>query len=220
MAVSKPGGQRSQEPQGRRGVGAAGELDERMQPHQPERALVARVRRRLEEELGVALPEERVPVGRKRDGSARLHRFDLVAPDGSFVGEVRTYTLGEGGHRPAGKFAHCYAACLFLLRAEARDRALVLTDRDFWARFSRESDGLVEGVEIVHVPVDPALPIVDEPEEAEPPAPTRPRRPPAPGAPRGFERADELPRPRRNRGGPGPRGRRPNTGQRRGGGGR
>src|SRR3712207_5207608 len=116
-----------------------------------ERVLVDRARRRLEAEYGVALPEERVALGRKGDGTPRQHRFDLVAADRSFVGEVRTYTLGEGGNRPSGKFAHCYAACLFLFRARARTRALVLTDRAFWSRFRRESEGLVEGIEILHV---------------------------------------------------------------------
>ena len=192
-----------------------------MQERLNEQVLVDRVRRRLEEEYGVALPQERVALGRKADGTRRQHRFDLVAADGSFVGEVRTYTLGEGSNRPSGKFAHCYAACLFLYRARARTRALVLTDRTFWARFRRESEGLVEGIEILHVPVDASAPILaNEPDEPDEPdtAPARrpqPRRP-AGDRPRGFPSREGPPTPRRNRGGPGPRGRRPNTGRRRG----
>ncbi len=196
-----------------------------MQEQLKEAAIVAQVRRRLEAEYDLALPEERVPLGRTEDGAVRQHRFDLVAADRSLIGEVRTYTLGEGqgggSRRPAGKFAHCYAACLFLYRTKARRRVLVLTDRAFWSRFRRESEGVVEGIDVIHVPVDDVAPIVTEepPEERPaPPLPARPRRPPGrDDRPRGFERADEIPRPRRNRGGPGPRGRRPNTGQRRGG---
>lgn len=182
-----------------------------VEERQRTQALVALVRQRLEAVEGQPLPEERVPLGRKEDGTVRQHRFDLVAPNRSFVGEVRTYSLGEGSNRPAGKFAHCYAACLFLYRAKARRRVLVLTDRDFWARFRRESDGLVQGVEIVHVPVDPDAPLLTNlpaepaaaPRLAAAPRPTPARRP-----------GDDTGRPRRNRGGPGPAGRRPNTGQR------
>lgn len=194
-----------------------------MQERAKEATIVARVRRRLEEEEGIALPEGRVPVGRKGDGTMRQHTFDLVAENRSFVGEVRTYALGEGSGRPSGKFAHCYAACLFLFRAKARRKVLILTDRAFWSRFRRESEGLVEGIEIIHVPIDETTPImIDEPPEVAPgPAPaghspSAPRHP-ATDRPRGFTREDEIPIPRRNRGGPGPKGRHPNTGSRRGG---
>lgn len=188
-----------------------------MQERVREEATVARVRRRLEVEHGVALPAGRVQLGRTDDGTARQHRFDLVAADRSLVGEVRTYALGEGGNRPSGKFAHCYAACLFLYRTRARRKVLVLTDRAFWSRFRRESEGVVERIEIIHVPADETAPIVaDEPFQHLPEPGPPPRRPAAIARPRGFERADSIPVPRRNRGGPGPRGRRPNTGQRRG----
>jgi hypothetical protein len=187
-----------------------------------EAVIVARVRRRLEAEESIALPEGRVSVGRKADGTMRQHTFALVAENRSMVGEVRTYTLGEGGGRPSGKFAHCYAACLFLFRAKARRKMLVLTDHAFWSRFRRESEGLVEGIEIIHVPVEDSAPImIDEPAELAP-EPVGARRAPAssqrPGAdrPRSFTREDEIPVPRRNRGGPGPKGRHPNTGSRRG----
>jgi hypothetical protein len=180
-----------------------------------EQAIVTLARRRLEAQEGQTLPAGRVPVGTKADGTSRQHLFDLAAADGSLIGEIRTYTLGEGGGRPAGKFAHCYTACLFLLRTRARRRVLVLTDHAFWARFRRESDGLVQGIELLHVPVDESLPIVAE--EATEPRPASPAQtaPPRPQQPRGFVPADTIRVPRRNKGGPGPRGRRPNTGQRR-----
>ena len=180
-----------------------------------EQAIVALARRRLEAREGQALPAGRAPIGNRADGTPRQHLFDLAAADGTLIGEIRTYTLGEGGGRPAGKFAHCYTACLFLLRARARRRVLVLTDHAFWSRFRRESDGIVNGIEILHVPVDETLPIVAEAAaEPRPESPAR-RDQPRSQQPRGFEPADTIRVPRRNKGGPGPRGRRPNTGQRR-----
>ncbi|MGN6759435.1 MAG: hypothetical protein ACTHMJ_23955 [Thermomicrobiales bacterium] len=190
-------------------------MDMMAQERLKEQAIVALARRRLETQEGLALPAGRAPVGNRADGTPRQHLFDLAAADGSVIGEIRTYTLGEGGGRPAGKFAHCYAACLFLLRARARRRVLVLTDHAFWARFRRESEGIVNGIEILHVPVDETLPIVTEEEEESLSAPSGHRDQPRSQEPRGFEPADTIRVPRRNKGGPGPRGRRPNTGQRR-----
>jgi len=190
-----------------------------MQERLKEATLVAQVRRLMEAKEGIPLPEGRATVGRRADGGVRQHLFDLVAENRSLVGEIRTYTMGESGGRPAGKFAHCYAACLFLFRSKARRKVLILTDQVFWARFSRESEGLVEGIEILHVPVaEIATSVTDEPLEGEPVAssPARadlPRRADADG-PRGFTRQDEIPIARRNKGGPGPRGRHPNSGPR------
>ncbi len=190
-----------------------------MQERLKEATLVAQVRRLMEAKEGIPLPEGRATVGRRADGGVRQHLFDLVAENRSLVGEIRTYTMGESGGRPAGKFAHCYAACLFLFRSKARRKVLILTDQVFWARFSRESEGLVEGIEILHVPVaEIATSMTDEPLEGEPaassPARAEPLRHPAADGPRGFTRQDEIPIARRNKGGPGPRGRRPNTGPR------
>ena len=189
-----------------------------MQERLKEAMLVAQVRRLMEAQEGMPLPEGRATVGRRADGGVRQHLFDLVAENRSLIGEIRTYTMGESGGRPAGKFAHCYAACLFLFRSKARRKVLILTDQAFFARFSRESEGLVEGIEILHVPVESiATTETDDEMDGEPVAapPARaelPRR--AADGPRGFTRQDEIPIPRRNKGGPGPRGRRPNTGPR------
>lgn len=188
-----------------------------MQEHLKTATIVAQVRRRLEAVEGQPLPQGRVGVGRKDDGTQRLHTFDLVSENRGVVGEVRTYTLGDSAGRPAGRFAHCYAACLFLFRTRAKRKILVLTDHAFWSRFRREGEGLLEGIEVIHVPIDDTAPIVaDEP--AEPtgfaPAAHRPQsRRPATDRPRGFGPEDMRPAPRRNRGGPGPKGRRPNAGQ-------
>ena len=198
-----------------------------MQEQAREAVIVERVRRRMEELEGIPLPHGRAPLGRKADGTQRMHSFDLVAENRSLIGEIRTYTLGESGGRPAGKFAHCYAVCLYLFRTKARRKVLILTDHAFWSRFRRESDGIVEGIEVIHIPVEGSAPILtQEPPNPQPsPAPVSNRQPSAdrPGrAPveraSGFTSEDEIPRPRRNKGGPGPRGRHPNTGQRRPGG--
>ncbi len=188
-----------------------------MQERLKDEMIIAQVRRRLETQEGLALPADRVAVGKKDDGTQRQHLFDLVAENGTIVGEVRTYTLGEGSSRPSGKFAHCYAACLYLYRARARRKLLVLTDRAFWSRFRREGEGLIEGIEVIHVPIDDLTPIMTE--EAAP-IDFRPTRPPhapnrAPGRTPAPRRDPNAPPPRRNKGGPGPRGRHPTTGKRR-----
>jgi hypothetical protein len=192
-----------------------------MQERLKEATLVAQVRRLMEAKEGIPLPEGRATVGRRADGGVRQHLFDMVAENRSLVGEIRTYTMGDSGGRPAGKFAHCYAACLFLFRSKSRRKVLVLTDQAFFARFSRESEGLVEGIEIIHIPVASIAEagtddLIDGELMTSPPPRTELPRRAATDGPRGFTRQDEIPIARRNKGGPGPRGRHPNSGSRRG----
>ncbi len=64
-----------------------------MQERIKETVIVDRVRRRLEAEAGVPLPEGRAPVGRRSDGTQRQHVFDLVAENRSLIGEIRSRKL-------------------------------------------------------------------------------------------------------------------------------
>jgi hypothetical protein len=89
-----------------------------------------KVREILERELKVELPKKEVSL----TGAREPYEFDMVSPDGTVVGETKSYTLGKGypETKPWAKVAHTSEACLFLKHAkDAKKRLLVLTDRRF-----------------------------------------------------------------------------------------
>ena len=112
------------------------------------------VRKILSEEFRVKFEEREVPLR----GTDKPYRFDLVSPDGSIVGEVKTYVSPtKGGKRPSAKIAHASEGCLFLMHAEgAKKRLLILTDRNFYTLYKNERQGQMaesNGIEIMLVEV-------------------------------------------------------------------
>lgn len=110
------------------------------------------VRKVLSRKFGVKLEEREVALR----GTDKTYRFDLVSPDGSVVGEVKTYVSPtKGGKRPSAKMAHASEGCLFLMHAEgAKKRLLILTDRNFYTLYKNERQGQMaeaDGVQIILV---------------------------------------------------------------------
>jgi hypothetical protein len=103
----------------------------------------------LEKEFRVHLEEREVSLRRAKTG----YKFDLVSPDGSIVGEIKTYkSPTSGGKRPSAKIAHASDACLLLLAAEnAKKRLLIFTNKNFYELYKSERQGQIaesNGIEI------------------------------------------------------------------------
>lgn len=115
----------------------------------------AYVREALGKEFGIKLVERKVPLR----GTNKGYKFDLVSPDGSIVGEVKSYvySLPSGG-RPSAKIAHASEACLFLMHAEgAKRKLLVFTVREFYENYKRERQGQIaefNGIELILVEIN------------------------------------------------------------------
>jgi len=109
------------------------------------------VRKMLSEKLNSELKERNVQLR----GTNRGYKFDLVSPDGSIVGEVKTFTPRKLGKKPHGKIANTSEACLFLMAAEgAKKRFLVLTDKEFYNIYMRQRQAKIaeaSGIEIILV---------------------------------------------------------------------
>lgn len=113
-----------------------------------------RVRRMLGKRLNTTFKKKRLPIGFKSDGTRKEHEFDLVSLDGEIIGEVKTFKPLKGGGRPSGKIDTTFQACYLLEKVEARRKLLVLTNKEFYMRFKKESDGIVsKEIEILHVQV-------------------------------------------------------------------
>lgn len=107
----------------------------------------------LPNQFGQPFQKQRLRVGTKRDGSTAVHEFDAVSSDGTVVASVKATSGRTAGNKnPSGKIKDAYAELHFLGLVDAPSRILVLTDRDFYELFSRESDGKrPPGVELLHV---------------------------------------------------------------------
>jgi hypothetical protein len=103
----------------------------------------------------VKLPKKKVSL----TGTRQQYEFDMVSPDGTVVGETKTYTKGK--RTPYAKIATTSEACLFLKHAkDAKKRLLVLTDPAFYevymkSRWGRRQAQMAQadGITIRHVRV-------------------------------------------------------------------
>jgi hypothetical protein len=112
------------------------------------------VRKVLSKKFGVKLEECNVPLR----GTTETYKFDLVSPDRSIVGEVKTFVYSiPSGRPPFRKIAHASEACWFLIHAEGvRRRFLVFTDKEFYENYKESRQGQMakdDGIEIKLVEV-------------------------------------------------------------------
>ena len=84
--------------------------------------------------------------------SLRTKVFDGVSKDGEVIVTVANNSgLTSGGKKPTGKLRSVFTTCYFLMLTQAKRRILVLTDKEFYDIFERDSDGLLKGIELVYV---------------------------------------------------------------------
>ena len=98
--------------------------------------------------------KKRLPIGTKSNGTPATHEFDAVSGDGKIVVSVKASSgKTTGGKGPSGKIKDSYAEVFFLSRLQKRDkRFLVLTDREYYELFKKDSDGKIpEGVEMMNI---------------------------------------------------------------------
>jgi hypothetical protein len=107
----------------------------------------------LPNSTGRRFQKQRLRVGTKQDGSIAEHEFDAVSADGTIIAAIKASSGRTARNRnPSGKIKDAYAELLFLSLVQAPRKYLVLTDREFFEIFSKESDGKrPPGVELLHV---------------------------------------------------------------------
>jgi len=105
-----------------------------------------RIRQILCKELNTHVRKGKLEVGQRSNGSMRKHEFDIVAktPDGLVVGEVKASRYGNEARFITTKFHRVLTACVYLGKAKAARKLLILTEREFYERFKEESDGLID----------------------------------------------------------------------------
>jgi len=90
------------------------------------------------------------------------HRFDAVSEDNSIIASIKSHSwLTSGGNLPSGKIGQIYQALYFLSLVDAKTKLLILTDREAYEGFLRESDGKVaDGIEIKFYLLSPELQVL------------------------------------------------------------
>lgn len=107
---------------------------------------------KLSDELGQRLVNKQVRIGLSTNGSSRLKEFDGVSEDREIIITVASnsgYT--SGGRKPTGKIRSVYASCYFLNLTRASKKVIVLTDPEFYEIFRKDSDGLLNGIELKYI---------------------------------------------------------------------
>ncbi len=114
----------------------------------------ATVRKRLEDEFGVRLPERRLTVV-----EGVMHKFDLASEDGSIIGEIKTSGENVTTFQPTrlrAIWGDLSRDCLLLLaRTGAQKRILALTNAYIYAEFRKSQQGRAAealGIVIKHIP--------------------------------------------------------------------
>ncbi len=101
-------------------------------------------------------------IGKRSDGSDIPHEFDIVSVgtnlefDGKILGEVKSDIFGsENGYRST-RFCRMITACLYLERSKAERKFLVLTDKEFHSRLTKDVDGLIsKEIEVLFLSIGP-----------------------------------------------------------------
>ncbi len=83
-----------------------------------------------------------------------IHRFDVVAKDGSVIAGIKTSALRENGRVSAGVIKSTFTELYFLSLIRATKRLMILTDKGYCAYFRKISNGKVaDGIEIIYCPL-------------------------------------------------------------------
>lgn len=98
--------------------------------------------------LNVSLSKRSIPVGSRN----KRKEFDGVSANGDVVVKVLNHSgLTSGGKLPTAKIRNTYADCYFLNLTEAKNKYLVITNREFYDIFANKSDGFLEDIKLLYI---------------------------------------------------------------------
>lgn len=103
----------------------------------------------MSKKLKVELKTKKIQIGISSNGTVREKKFDGVSKNCDIVIVVSNnsgYT--SGGKKPTGKIRSVFASCYFLSLTKAKKKILILTDKEFYEIFKKESDGLLKEIEL------------------------------------------------------------------------
>lgn len=95
------------------------------------------LRQFLENMFGTSLKKCKLIVGYDSKRKPQIHEFDLVSDGMDIIGEIKS------GKNSRENYVRTLADCVFLSKAKAKKKILVLADKAFYDYFKANSDGLI-----------------------------------------------------------------------------
>jgi len=108
------------------------------------------VQHKLSEKYHQRFFEKKIEIGKKKSGEPARYKFDAVSENEEIVAGIKSH----GGRTATGKFPRAklgmaYTEIYFLSRTKAKKKLLILTSKEFYDLFVKDSDGKVpEDIEI------------------------------------------------------------------------
>jgi hypothetical protein len=100
---------------------------------------------RLSDEFGTELENRGVKVGTK----GKTKKFSGVSRDSSVIVQVCHHSgRTKGRNIPIGKIESLYSKCYFMEKAQAKNKYIYFTNKEFFEIFKDESSGIIEGIEL------------------------------------------------------------------------
>lgn len=94
--------------------------------------------------------EKEVEIGKKKNGERARYKFDAVSESEEIVAGIKSHAGRTAtGKFPRAKLGMAYTEIYFLSRTKAKKKLLILTSKEFYDLFIKDSDGKVpEDIEI------------------------------------------------------------------------
>jgi len=115
----------------------------------------------LSDKLNKPLLPNKVKIGISSDGTVRTRLFDGVSKEQEVIVSICNHGgLTSDGKKPVGKIRNVFSNCYFLNLTLTRRKILVVTDEEFYTIFKKESDGLLNDIELIYIPLPDELKII------------------------------------------------------------
>jgi len=82
------------------------------------------------------------------------YRFDIVSEDKTIVGEIKSVSITNEKAYRTTRAKRVLTDCYFLDKVEAREKILVLTDKEFHDRFKSDFETVVKPIKIMYFDVE------------------------------------------------------------------
>ena len=102
------------------------------------------IQHKLSEQYNQQFCEKEIQIGIRKNGEPAKYRFDAVSQNEEIIAGIKSHAgRTVRGKFPRAKVGMCYAEIYFLSRTKAKEKLLILTSKEFYDLFIKDSDGKI-----------------------------------------------------------------------------